>query len=183
MRTARQTLIEYAAPQVAATAKLGDSIAVNGCCLTGGRRRERRSLPSKPARKRSGEPTWANCKRAARSIWNASLAVGERLGGHFVTGHVDAVGTVVGREQEGDWTTIWFCFPAELGRQLASKGSVAVDGVSLTLVDVEPERFSVQLIPHTLAVTTLGRRAVGDRVNLETDLLAKYVQKLLANDA
>jgi riboflavin synthase len=109
----------------------------------------------------------------------ASLAVGDRLGGHFVTGHVDGVGTVAAREQQGEWTTLWISFPAGLGRQLTSKGSVAVDGVSLTLVDVEPDRFSVQLIPHTLATTTLGRLAVGDRLNLETDLLAKYVQNLV----
>ncbi len=170
------------APQVAATAKLGDSIAVNGCCLTAvGVENGVLAFEAGPETLR--RTNLGELQAGGQVNLECSLAVGERLGGHFVTGHVDAVGTVVGREREGDWTTIWFSFPAELGRQLASKGSIAVDGVSLTLVDVERERFSVQLIPHTVAVTTLGRRAVGDRVNLETDLLAKYVQKLLANDA
>jgi riboflavin synthase len=105
--------------------------------------------------------------------------MGDQLGGHFVTGHVDAVGTLDERIDEGDWSTCWFRVPAPLTRQMASKGSVAVDGVSLTLVDVEDERFSVALIPHTLHVTTLGRLHVGDAVNIETDVLAKYVERAL----
>ena len=110
-----------------------------------------------------------------------SLKVGDRLGGHFVSGHVDAVGTLDARQDDKDWSTLWFRAPAALMRQMVSKGSVAVDGVSLTLVDVEADRFSVALIPHTLAVTTLGQLTVGDRVNLETDLLAKYAQKAQAS--
>ena len=109
-----------------------------------------------------------------------SLRLADRLGGHLVTGHIDAVGTLAERKDEGDWSTMWFYFPAALARQLASKGSIAVDGVSLTLVDVLAERFSVALIPHTLQVTTLGRLRVGGAVNLETDLLAKYVERQLA---
>ena len=101
------------------------------------------------------------------------------MGGHFVTGHIDAVGQLVRRDDMGEWSNLWFSIPPGLARQMASKGSIAVDGVSLTLVDVEPDRFSVQLIPHTLAVTTLGQLAVGDPVNLETDLLAKYAQRQL----
>jgi riboflavin synthase len=83
------------------------------------------------------------------------------------------------RQDDGEWCTMWFRAPAAQLMQMASKGSIAVDGVSLTLVDVENNRFSAALIPHTLAVTTLGRRRVGDRVNLETDVLAKYVQRQL----
>jgi len=108
-----------------------------------------------------------------------SLKVSDRLGGHFVTGHVDAVGTLDSRSDEGEWSTCWFRAPEGLAAQMVSKGSIAVDGVSLTLVDVEGSRFSVALIPHTLSATTLGRLRCGDRVNLETDLLAKYVQQLL----
>jgi riboflavin synthase len=106
-----------------------------------------------------------------------SLKVGDRLGGHFVTGHIDAVGTLIERLDEADWSTFWFAMPGELSRHMASKGSIAVDGVSLTLVEVERERFSVALIPHTLTLTTLGKLKLGGRVNLETDLLAKYVAK------
>jgi riboflavin synthase len=119
---------------------------------------------------------------SSRVNLESSLRVGDPLGGHYVTGHVEGVGTVDARHDDRDWSTFWFRFPPELGRYLVPKGSVAVDGVSLTVVDVEQDRFSVQLIPHTLAVTTLGGRRPGDRVNLETDLLAKYVQKQLASE-
>jgi riboflavin synthase len=116
--------------------------------------------------------------RAASSInLERSLRVGDRLGGHYVTGHIDALGALDERIDSGDWSTFWFRVPRALTRQMASKGSVAVDGVSLTLVEVEDERFSVALIPHTLAVTTLGKLQPGDRVNIETDVLAKYVER------
>ena len=108
-----------------------------------------------------------------------SLKLGDTLGGHLVSGHVDGVGSVDERHDDDEWSTFWIRVPGELTRQMASKGSVAVDGVSLTLVEVEDERFSVALIPHTLAVTTLGFRKPGDPVNLETDLLAKYVERQL----
>ena len=101
------------------------------------------------------------------------------MGGHFVTGHIDGVGYLDQRIDDKDWSTFWFRVPKSLTRQMASKGSIAVDGVSLTLVDVEDERFSVALIPHTLDVTTLGPMQVGDPVNLETDVLAKYVERQL----
>jgi riboflavin synthase len=109
-----------------------------------------------------------------------SLPADGRLGGHFVLGHVDGVGQVDRVDREGEWVTMWFRVPATLTRQMVSKGSVAVDGISLTLVEVESERFSVALIPHTLEVTTLGRRNVRDPVNIETDIIGKYVEKLVA---
>jgi riboflavin synthase len=108
-----------------------------------------------------------------------SLRVGDTIGGHYVTGHIDAVGSVLAREDDGQWCRLRVRAPAAQLKQMASKGSVAVDGVSLTLVDVEDEWFSVALIPHTLSTTTLGQRDVGDRVNIETDVLAKYVQRQL----
>jgi riboflavin synthase len=113
----------------------------------------------------------------------SSLRVGDSLGGHFVTGHVEALATLAERHDDRDWSTLWFSFPPEFGRYMVAKGSIAVDGVSLTLVDVEPTRFSVALIPHTLAATTLGNLRVGDKVNLETDLLAKYAQKVPFSDS
>jgi riboflavin synthase len=96
-----------------------------------------------------------------------------------VQGHIDGVGQVERIDVDGEWRTFWFAAPPELCRGMVSKGSIAVDGVSLTLVAVEAARFSVMLIPHTLQVTTLGVRTVGSRVNLETDILGKYVQRLL----
>lgn len=158
---------------------LGESIAINGCCLTvvhidtssGGVAFE--AGPETLARTNLG-------RLQAGSLVNIerSLRVGDRLGGHFVTGHIDGVGHLSNRNDEGDWSTFWFKVPPELAKQMASKGSVTVDGVSLTLVDVTTDQFSVALIPHTLAVTTLGALQVGDPVNIETDVLAKYVQKL-----
>ena len=108
-----------------------------------------------------------------------SFAIGSRLGGHFVTGHVDCVGTLDARHDEGDWSKFWIRVPGTWTRHMAAKASVTMDGVSLTLVDVEQNRFSVALIPHTLEVTTLGKRQAGNSVNVETDLLAKYVQQQL----
>jgi len=164
---------------IAAGIKLGDSIALNGCCLTvidiQGGQIAFQAGPETLKRTNLGQ-------LAAGGVVNIerSLKVGDQLGGHYVTGHIDAVGRLASRIDEGDWSTLWFQVPPELTRQMASKGSIAVDGVSLTLVDVTADQFSVALIPHTLNVTTLGRLRTGGIVNLETDILAKYVEKQLA---
>jgi riboflavin synthase len=166
------------APKIAAETKVADSISVNGCCLTvieaDGSTFGFQAGPETLARTNLGElkpGSFVNLERA--------LAVGDRLGGHFVTGHIDGVGTLQSRKDHGDWSFFWFELPRRLSRQMASKGSVAVDGVSLTIVDSEPDRFSVALIPFTLAVTTLGPLQAGAKVNLETDVLAKYVERLI----
>lgn len=158
---------------------VGDSVAINGCCLTvvhidgdrwsfqaGAETLSKTNLGSlKP-----GDPV--NLERP--------LSVRGELGGHFVQGHVDGVGTVDDIRRDGDWVTMWFRLPKELARLVVPKGSIAVDGISLTVVEVNDDRFSVALIPHTLEVTTLGTREVGDAVNIETDILAKYVQRMLS---
>jgi riboflavin synthase len=159
-------------------ATIGDSIALNGCCLTV------IQVTGDALTFEAGEETLSrtNLSRLAvgsRVNLERSLRLDDRLGGHFVTGHVDAVGNLSERSDDGDWSFMWFRCPPQLMRQIASKGSIAVDGVSLTVVDVQLERFSVALIPHTLKVTTLGFLAPGDPVNLETDLLAKYVERQL----
>lgn len=164
---------------VADGAQLGDSIAVNGCCLTVV------EIDGEVLAFEAGTETLSRTNLGqlqAGSFVNLerSLRVGDRLGGHYVTGHIDAVGTLDARDDEGQWSKFWFRVPASLTKQMVSKGSIAVDGVSLTLVDVEAERFSIALIPHTLSVTTLGALQAGGQVNLETDLLAKYVEKQLA---
>ncbi|NLE40088.1 MAG: riboflavin synthase, partial [Pirellulaceae bacterium] len=155
--------------KIAAETAVADSISVNGCCLTvvavEGDTVAFQAGPETLARTnlgdlRPGSPV--NLERA--------LKVGDRLGGHFVSGHIDGTGTLVERDDDGDWSTFWFALPRELSRQMASKGSIAVDGVSLTIVESLPDRFSVALIPYTLDVTTLGTLKVGDRVNLETDI-------------
>jgi riboflavin synthase len=165
-------------PRVAAEANIGDSIALNGCCLTVV------GIEGDCLSFQAGEETLSRTnlgELVQGSVVNLerSLRAGDPLGGHYVTGHIDAVGTVAERDDDAEWCTIWFHAPLPQLRQMASKGSIAVDGVSLTLVEVTDDHFSVALIPHTLAVTTLGRRKIGDRVNLETDVLAKYVQRQL----
>lgn len=162
--------------QLAATAKIGESVALNGCCLT------LVALDGERLSFQAGEETLSRTNLGELTLGDfvnveASLKAGDPLGGHYVTGHIDAVGTIFARHDDGDWCTMWFQAPRPQLDQMASKGSIAVDGVSLTLVDVEADRFSVALIPHTLNMTTLGRRKLGDRVNLETDVLAKYVQR------
>jgi riboflavin synthase len=167
------------APLVAKTTKIGDSVAVSGCCLTVVKKS--RSLLSFDAGSETLSRT--NFERlAAGSGVNLerSLLVGDRLGGHLVTGHIDGPGTLIKRRDEGEWSHLAFRTAPRLLRQMASKGSVAVDGVSLTIVNVEPDRFSVALIPHTLSHTTLGGLQIGGVVNLETDLLAKYVERQVA---
>jgi riboflavin synthase len=165
-------------PCLAEQRRLGDSVAVNGCCLTvvacdGA------CLGFDAGQETLSRTNLGRLRPGDRVNLEASLRLGDELGGHLVTGHVDGVGTVAERIDDADWCTMWFETPAALMGQLASKGSIAVDGVSLTLVDVVDNRFSVALIPHTLQVTTLGFRRTGDAVNLETDLLAKYVQRQL----
>jgi len=156
--------------------RLGDSIAINGCCLTciaiDGAKLSFEAGPETLSRTTLGQLV-----AGAKVNLERSLRVGDRLGGHFVSGHVDDVAQLARRRDEQDWSTFWFRFPERLRTQMAAKGSIAVAGVSLTLVDVSADEFSVALIPHTLAQTTLGALAVGDRVNLETDLLAKYVEQ------
>ena len=163
---------------IADGSKLGDSIAINGCCLTVV------GIDGQDLAFDAGPETLQRtnlCRLMSGDHVNleTSIRLGASLGGHLVTGHIDAMGRLDHRDDEGQWCTMWFSVPEPLTRQMASKGSVAVDGVSLTLVDVEAERFSVALIPHTLEATTLGRLVVGDAVNIETDVLAKYVERQL----
>jgi riboflavin synthase len=159
-------------------AELGESIAINGCCLTVVEIDAQAGTLAFEAGPETLVRT--NLGRLTAGIQvnlERSLRVGDRLGGHFVSGHIDGVGTLDSRTSDQNWSTLWFRAPAGLMKQMVSKGSIAIDGVSLTLVDVSEDRFSVALIPHTLSATTLGSIAPGDTVNLETDLLAKYVQK------
>lgn len=158
---------------------LGDSIAINGCCLTViDIRHDCWSFQA--GTETLSKTNLGHLTPGASVNLERSLPVQGRLGGHFVQGHVDGLGTVAAIDREGDWVMMTFCAPEPLVRLMVPKGSVAVDGISLTVVDVTETQFRVALIPHTLTVTTLGARQVGDAVNLETDILGKYVQRLLA---
>ncbi len=159
---------------------LGESVSVNGVCLTVVRS-DADTFDFQIGPETVNRTTLGTLQPGSRVNLERALRVGDRLGGHFVSGHVDCVGKVLSRETSGEWETVWFECPAEFDDLMVTKGSLAIDGVSLTLVTVEPTRFSVMLIPHTLAHTTLGAKAAGDGVNLEFDLLAKHVQKLMRN--
>lgn len=159
--------------------RLGDSIAINGCCLTVV------AADGVLWSFQAGHETLAKTNLGRLRVGDAvnlerAMPADARFGGHIVQGHVDGVGRVATIDSRTDFADYTFEVPAALAAQMVEKGSVAIDGVSLTLVRVTATTFQVMLIPHTLAVTTLGRRKVGDEVNIETDVLAKYVAKLLA---
>lgn len=158
---------------------LGDSIAVNGCCLTvatltddGWTADVMRETLDKTSLGALRPDDPVNLERAVRAD--------QRLGGHIVQGHVDGVGTVTGRQPSEHWDVVTVAVPAELTRYLVDKGSIALDGVSLTVVHAGDDHVTVSLIPETLARTTLGARRPGDPVNVEVDILAKHVERLLA---
>jgi riboflavin synthase len=165
-------------PLVASDVAVGDSVAVNGCCLTVVEIHDKRltfDLLGETVRCTSihgvGEGSCVNLER--------SVAVGGRMGGHYVSGHVDGVGTVKSIRTEKEDVVIRIEIPAELRKYIVHKGSVAIDGISLTVAGVEGDSFHVCLIPHTLEVTNLNERHAGDRVNLESDMVARYVEGLL----
>jgi riboflavin synthase len=170
--------LTLAVPQFAGELSLGESVAINGTCLTVVDR-DAQTCQFQVGPETLQRTNLGQLRLHDRVNLERSLRLSDRLGGHLVQGHVDGLGHIAERIPQGEWVTVWFNCPRELAAQMVSKGSVAVDGVSLTLVDVEADRFSVALIPHTLANTTLGFKGPGDTVNLETDLLAKYIWKLL----
>ena len=168
-----------AAPETAASAAVGDSVAVAGVCLTVVANEDGRlafdAVPETLSRTALG-----TLERGDGVNVEPSLRVGDPLGGHVVQGHVDAVGRVRSVTSEGDGRRVWVDAPEAVVRYCIEKGSIAVDGVSLTVAAFDDEGFEVALIPHTLAVTTLGRLEPGHEVNLEADVLGKVVERLLA---
>lgn len=166
------------APDVMEGVHAGDSIAVNGVCLTvvdptpGGFGADVMQETMRRSSLGDLQPGGAvNLERAVRAM--------DRLGGHIVQGHVDCTGTVASIDSRDDWTLVRIDVPEVMTRYMVEKGSICVDGVSLTIVSVDGQGFTVSLIPTTLAETTLGTRCVGDRVNIEVDVVAKYVERLL----
>ena len=159
---------------------VGASVAINGCCLTVVEIADR-CWSFEAGSETLSRTNLGKLKPGDAVNLERSLPANGRLGGHFVQGHIDGTGQVHRIERAGEWVTMWFWAPESLTAQMVSKGSIAVDGVSLTLVEVSTEHFSVCLIPHTLDVTTLGRLREWDLVNIETDILGKYVQKMLGS--
>jgi riboflavin synthase len=168
-----------AAPETAAAAAVGDSIAVAGVCLTVVANEDGRlafdAVPETLSRTALGSLEPGDPVNV-----EPSLRVGDPLGGHVVQGHVDAVGRVRSVTSEGDGRRVWVDAPEAVVRYCIEKGSIAVDGVSLTVAAFDDDGFEVALIPHTLSVTTLGRLEPGNEVNLEADVLGKVVERLLA---
>ncbi|MFJ1598993.1 riboflavin synthase [Streptomyces sp. NPDC088261] len=165
-------------PVVTDGAKHGDSIAVNGVCLTvvdldGG------AFTADVMAETLDRSSLGALAVGSRVNLERPMAVGGRLGGHIVQGHVDGTGTVVAREVSEHWEIVKVALPAHLTKYVVEKGSITVDGVSLTVVDAGPDYFTISLIPTTLALTTLGHKGPGDPVNLEVDVIAKYVERLL----
>lgn len=171
-------VIAIRAEHILSDLKIGDSVAVNGVCLTatgltghGFTADVMHETLDRSALAGLGPGSPVNLERA--------MAANGRFGGHIVAGHVDGVGTIAAIEQDDN--AIWFTItaPAQVLRYVVEKGSIAIDGISLTVARVETDRFAVSVIPHTAAVTLLGQRRTGDRVNLESDLVGKYVERLL----
>lgn len=165
-------------PEIAKTVAIGDSICISGCCLTVVKKTTK-TMVFEAGRETLSRTSLGRLEIGSSVNLERSLAVGDRLGGHFVTGHIDCTGTVMKVREEGAWSYLTFRIPRRIASQIAAKGSITIDGVSLTVVDAELDRFSVALIPHTLSMTTLGELVVGDIVNLETDILAKYLERQL----
>ncbi|MBS64011.1 riboflavin synthase [Salinisphaera sp.] len=160
------------------TVALGDSIAVNGVCLTAVELDGARFAADVSTETLSLTTLGALEVGSAVNLEGA-LRAGEPLGGHMVSGHVDGFGVLEAREQDARSWRLVFSVPAHLSRFFAPKGSVCVDGISLTVNEVEGDRFGVNIVPHTMSHTTLGERAVGDRVNLEIDVIARYLARLV----
>jgi riboflavin synthase len=166
-------------PHVMADARLGDSIAVNGCCLTVAER-DQETFSADVMRETLEKTELGELSAGDRVNLERAVTPQTRLGGHIVQGHVDGTGEILARRPSEHWEVVEVGLPTAVARYLVAKGSITVDGISLTVVDVDDASFTVSLIPETLARTTLGLKGVGDRVNLEVDVVAKYVERLLA---
>lgn len=161
-------------PAAFSQVKLGDSIAINGVCLTVSQQSlSQLSFDVMP--ETLHKTNLSELRRGSYVNLERALALGDRLGGHLVSGHIDGVGEIIGRRSEGNAVVFTVKAPQEVRAYLVRKGSIAIDGISLTIGDLTPEGFWVSIIPHTLAVTALQYLQSGDRVNLEADIIGKYV--------
>ncbi len=157
--------------------RTGDSVSVNGVCLTVTGHNRDTSFDVSPETLRS--TNLGELKINDRVNLERALRLSDRLGGHIVSGHVDGIGTIKDKKKAGEYTFYTFESPAEISRYIVKKGSIAIDGISLTVVEHDNRSFSVAIIPHTLTATNIGEKGIGDRVNLEADIIGKYVEKLL----
>lgn len=169
--------ISIQAPLVVADVKLGDSIAVNGICLTvvG---YDSVHFTAEAMAETLNKTNLSELTRGDQVNLERALRLSDRLGGHLVSGHVDGVGIITKQTKHDIAIVSEISYPTEMGKYIIAKGSIAIDGISLTVVDVSARTFSVSLIPHTRGLTTLGLKKIGHKVNLEADMIAKYLEKL-----
>lgn len=167
-------------PVVTEGARHGDSIAVNGVCLTVVDH-EGDEFTADVMAETLNRSSLGVLAVGSRVNLERPMAVGDRLGGHIVQGHVDGTGEIIERKPSDNWEIVKISLPEDLRRYVVEKGSITVDGISLTVVDAGPDYFTISLIPTTLALTTLGLKQPGDPVNLEVDVIAKYVERLLGS--
>jgi riboflavin synthase len=170
--------LEIAAPTLAGRVRVGDSVAINGCCLTVASR-ESNQLTFDVLQESLARTNLKNLQPKSGVNLELALTAGAHLGGHFVQGHVDCAAPILALEKKGADFRLEIELPPEFAQYVAHKGSIAVDGISLTVAEVLPKSFSVWIIPHTRAQTNLAQAKTGDLVNLEFDLLAKYVERML----
>lgn len=170
--------ISITGPLVVSDANIGDSISVNGVCLTV-TTKTADSFTADVMQETLNRSTLGQLSEGAPVNLERPVTLATRLGGHMVQGHVDGIGTVTSRNVSDNWEVVRIAPPKDLLKYIVEKGSITVDGTSLTVASVDDESFTVSLIPETLAKTTLGIRQVGDQVNLEVDVMAKYVEKLI----
>lgn len=179
---ARGRQLQIAAPQVAEKIKIGDSIAVNGCCLTVASHRDDQ-VTFDLLEETLERTNLGTLRHESRVNLERALAADARLGGHFVQGHVDCAARILALAQHNADQRLEVELPSEFAHYVASKGSIAVNGISLTVSEVSGESFAVWIIPHTRARTNLDTARAGDRVNLEFDLIAKYLERMLDRNA
>jgi riboflavin synthase len=172
------TWLQIAAPRLAEKIRIGDSVAVNGCCLTITARRDDQ-LAFDLLEETMERTNLKTLRRDDRVNLERALAADGRLGGHFVQGHVDCAARILALDETGADYRLEVELPAEFAHYVARKGSIAVNGISLTVAEVSPQSFTVWIIPHTRTETNLGRARAGNLVNLEFDLLAKYLERML----
>ena len=181
-RGAHSAVLSIGAELILSDLKIGDSVAVNGVCLTA-TSKDGGGFTADVMHETLNRSSLGDLVPGSRVNLERAMAADGRFGGHIVSGHIDGTGTVAALRKDDN--AIWYTIqaPAALLRYVVEKGFITIDGVSLTVATVEPDRFSVSLIPHTAAVTILGRKRPGDTVNLETDIIGKYVEKLLKPQA
>lgn len=168
----------HSTPEFASQVETGDSISINGVCLTA-YAIQNTSFKVDVSTETRRCTTLGSLSRNNRVNLERAVTPSTRLGGHIVNGHVDGIGTLESREDSENESVLWFSVPLSLTKYIATKGSVCVDGVSLTVNQVKENRYSVTIIPHTLDNTTLGQMRPGDKVNLEVDLIARYLERLM----